>query len=223
MTFSEKLKTIREEKQLTQKQVASRMGISQQAYGQYESGSRTPKRETIQKLSVALECNPAELDESQPFLRKVKSLGTLRRSRKLTQGELAEETGIDLQDIKNIENGTVTPPIDVMREIARVLHCSLAEIFLAVYDEPIALEALRAMQEADRVVNPWNTIDGSTFLVGLDEQKIRLLEAYDSMNSAGQQTAVERVEELAQLPKYQKRAAGDSTQSAGTGDENDPE
>lgn len=223
MTFSEKLKTIREEKQLTQKQVASRMGISQQAYGQYESGSRTPKRETIQKLSVALECNPAELDDSQSFWKKIKSLGNLRESCNLTQKKLAEETGLDLQDIKNIENGTVTPTIDVMRAIARALHCSLAEIFLAVYDEPVALEALRGIQLADSVVNPWNTIDGTTFLVGMDEQKIRLLEAYDSMNTEGQQTAVERIEELAQIPKYQKDPAGDSTQSAGTGDEKDPE
>lgn len=57
----------------------------------------------------------------------------------------------------------------------------------------------------------------------LPEVQIQMLKLMDSMNSAGQQTAVERVEELAQLPKYQKAPAGDSTQSAGTGDENDPE
>lgn len=43
------------------------------------------------------------------------------------------------------------------------------------------------------------------------------------LNEDGQKVAIERVKELAQLPQYQKHAAGDSTQIAGTGDENDPE
>ena len=43
------------------------------------------------------------------------------------------------------------------------------------------------------------------------------------LNSEGQAVAVERVEELAQLQKYKKYPAGDSTQSAGTGGEKDPE
>ena len=51
-----------------------------------------------------------------------------------------------------------------------------------------------------------------------------MIQIMDTMNSVGQQTAVERVSELAQLPQYQeKHPAGDSTQSAGTGDEKDPE
>lgn len=53
--------------------------------------------------------------------------------------------------------------------------------------------------------------------------QIQMLKLMDTMNPTGQQTAVERIEELAQIPKYQKDPAGDSTQSAGTGDENDPE
>ena len=51
----------------------------------------------------------------------------------------------------------------------------------------------------------------------------RLIEAFSELNKEGQKVAVERVKELTQIPKYQKAPAGDSTQSAGTGDENDPE
>ena len=61
MTFSEKLKCIREEKGFTQKQVATAMGISQQAYGQYESGSREPKMETICRIAAALGVEWVEL------------------------------------------------------------------------------------------------------------------------------------------------------------------
>ena len=51
----------------------------------------------------------------------------------------------------------------------------------------------------------------------------RLNEAFSELNKEGQKVAVERVKELAQIPKYQKDPAGDSTQSAGAGDEKDPE
>ena len=54
MTLAERIRRIREEKGMTQKQVASLMGISQQAYGQYESGAREPKPETLGRISAAL-------------------------------------------------------------------------------------------------------------------------------------------------------------------------
>lgn len=54
MTLSEQIKASREEKGMTQKEVADAMGISQQAYSQYESGKRNPKPETIIKIANAL-------------------------------------------------------------------------------------------------------------------------------------------------------------------------
>ena len=41
-------------KNMTQKEVASAMGISQQAYSQYESGNRRPKIDTIIRIADAL-------------------------------------------------------------------------------------------------------------------------------------------------------------------------
>lgn len=61
MTLAKKIKKVREAKGMTQKQVAALMGISQQAYGQYESGTREPKPETIKKIAKALECKPYDL------------------------------------------------------------------------------------------------------------------------------------------------------------------
>lgn len=40
---------------MTQKEVAKAMGISQQAYSQYESGKRVPKSETIERIAKALD------------------------------------------------------------------------------------------------------------------------------------------------------------------------
>lgn len=53
-SFGDKLKKLRLSKNMTQKEVASAMGISQQAYGQYESGNRRPKIDTIVRIADAL-------------------------------------------------------------------------------------------------------------------------------------------------------------------------
>lgn len=47
----ERLKKLRLEQNLTQKQVAQSLNITQQAYGQWETGKLNPKRETIQMFA----------------------------------------------------------------------------------------------------------------------------------------------------------------------------
>lgn len=61
MTVGERIKKIRLEKGLTQKQVADSCGMADSAIRKYESGQITPKFETIQRIALALEVNPGEL------------------------------------------------------------------------------------------------------------------------------------------------------------------
>lgn len=62
MTVNEKIKCIRKEKGLTQKELGDRLGgISQQQIGQWETGRANPKYETLQKIAEALEVNLIEL------------------------------------------------------------------------------------------------------------------------------------------------------------------
>lgn len=79
MTLAEKIKRIREKKGMTQKEVASLMGISQQAYGQYESGGRVPKLETVTRIAEALGvCVPELYPEgmqAMPILEWMESKG----------------------------------------------------------------------------------------------------------------------------------------------------
>lgn len=59
-----KLKTRREELNLTQKQVADRIGIAQQAYQRYESGEVIPIAYTAVKVAKALETTVENLFDS---------------------------------------------------------------------------------------------------------------------------------------------------------------
>ena len=51
MNMGEKLKSLRIEKKLTQRQVADRIGLAISAVSSYESGARYPSYDTLIKLS----------------------------------------------------------------------------------------------------------------------------------------------------------------------------
>lgn len=51
MNMGEKLKSLRLEKNLTQKQIADRIGLAISAVSSYESGSRYPSYDVLVKLS----------------------------------------------------------------------------------------------------------------------------------------------------------------------------
>lgn len=53
--FNENLRTAREKKGYTQKEVADKIGVAKSTYSLYESGNREPGVPTIKKLSALLE------------------------------------------------------------------------------------------------------------------------------------------------------------------------
>lgn len=70
-TLSERLKQLRDEKELMQKEVASYLNISTSAYGFYEQGKRTPTPEILSKLSdlfnVSVDYLLGKTDNNIPF------------------------------------------------------------------------------------------------------------------------------------------------------------
>lgn len=61
MTFGKKLKTIRENRGLSQRQLGEKMGITQQTVAQYEKIIEQPKLATIRRLAEALEVPLSDL------------------------------------------------------------------------------------------------------------------------------------------------------------------
>lgn len=56
-----KIKQIRKQAGLTQKELAKQLGTTQQNLAQYENGKRKPKIETLQKIADALDIKLSEL------------------------------------------------------------------------------------------------------------------------------------------------------------------
>jgi transcriptional regulator with XRE-family HTH domain len=61
MSVNEKIRLIREAKNLTQEQVAEKLGVSQSAYGDIERGENDPKLSKLQKIAEIFEIQLSEL------------------------------------------------------------------------------------------------------------------------------------------------------------------
>ena len=59
--FNENLKNARERKEITQKEMAERIGVAKSTYSLYESGNREPNVQTIKKIADVLEVTADEL------------------------------------------------------------------------------------------------------------------------------------------------------------------
>lgn len=59
--FNENLRSAREHKGLSQKEVAERIGVAKSTYSLYESGNREPNVQTIKKISDVLNISADKL------------------------------------------------------------------------------------------------------------------------------------------------------------------
>ena len=66
MNFSKRLKKIREDAHLSQKEVAEKIGLSAQAYNNYEKRGYSPTPELLVKLAIALKTTPNDLLDFRP-------------------------------------------------------------------------------------------------------------------------------------------------------------
>ncbi len=61
MEYGKRIKDARNKSGLTQKQLGERLGVSESAVAQYESGQRVPKVDTLQRIADALNIPLANL------------------------------------------------------------------------------------------------------------------------------------------------------------------
>lgn len=56
--IKDKLKELRTEMKMSQKDLATKAGIGQSTYGAYERGQREPSKENLDKIAQVLDCTP---------------------------------------------------------------------------------------------------------------------------------------------------------------------
>lgn len=149
-----------------------------------------------------------------------------RLEKGLSQAQLAEKCGFATITIQQYERNKREPKLENLQKIADALDMSVIA-FLDFAPESATneeKERWRVIQEIYKKIISYQEegktiriIDGGIYSV---EENISTLEeklkaAFRSLNAPGQQKAVERVEELTEIPKYQRSGSPAAPQPHG--------
>lgn len=200
MTLGEKIRQARQDKRMTQKELASQIGKSFSSVQKYEMDLATPPVTVIEKIAEVLEVNSFYfLKESKFGLAALKPpprsfaerLRIIRMDRQYTQEQLAQYTDLSVNSIRLYESGKQTPSPNALRQLSQALECEEEE--LTNPECPIGF------------TSTYN-INALLYSACVSSDERKLLDVFKQLNQSGQQRAIERVEELAEIPKYQRTA-----------------
>lgn len=100
MTVGQKIKKYREAKNLTQKQVALRAGMSEPAIRNYELGNRTPSAKQIEKIALSLDVSPFAISnpDLESYVGVMHALFYLEENYGVIPGEIDGEICLRFKD-----------------------------------------------------------------------------------------------------------------------------
>lgn len=149
-----------------------------------------------------------------------------RKKAGLTQKELAAKLGIAYQTLAQWENDLRNPKRETLQKIASALGINWYELYAE--SEKEQMEAKKNYDIAKFLLEKRKGVkvgiigkDGKTEFrdITIDdyfelfeedaERKKKYLSLYDQLNGLGKKKAIERVEELTEIPKYRKQATTD--------------
>ena len=106
MTVGENIRRIRQERNLTQRQLGEMVGASEAYIRAYESGRRNPKPSSLEKIADALSVNPEVLANSD--FDGIKAIHRLFQIFRQYDGQLFECQDKDGNDMVGISFGTLS-------------------------------------------------------------------------------------------------------------------
>lgn len=122
-----------------------------------------------------------------------------RKQAHITQAELAQKLNVPFQSVSQWERDIRNPKLQTIQRIAHALGVS--PTYLIGYDEKIVKPEQYTPEElAEIKAAAWTAYEDHILAVA----EHPLLAAFRKLNEDGQQKAIERVEELTEIPKYKK-------------------
>lgn len=118
----------------------------------------------------------------------------LRKQANLTMKQLGEILGLAESTISQYETGKREPDHKTLLKISEHFHVSVDYLLGHVSEPWFYLDNDRILREINSYGNE----------PAQDPIKQHLLDTFSQLNDEGQQKAVERVEELTEIPKYKK-------------------
>ncbi|WP_333792052.1 helix-turn-helix transcriptional regulator [Muricomes intestini] len=121
----------------------------------------------------------------------------IRLAKKLTQKELGELCKPKMADsaIRRYENGKANPKLETVRRIAVALDVTISDLVVN-WNMFTPGEIFEDISD--------NEVDYAAIDPRAAAEEQRILKKYRNLNTEGKDEAVKRVDELTQIPKYQK-------------------
>jgi transcriptional regulator with XRE-family HTH domain len=138
MNIGEKIKYFRTKCNLTQKQLAEKVGIGVASIQRYERNELKPNIGTLNKITTALGISINDLCKNENT-NIGKNIRRIRKYKKFTSEELGKGIGETGHTIGRYERGERTPSITKLKEIASALGVNLTEL-LGEEDTALNLE-----------------------------------------------------------------------------------
>jgi len=119
----------------------------------------------------------------------------IRQTRKLkglTQEELAHASGLSVMSIRRYEGGERFPSEETLSRIASALQVSISSFIGFFQDNSIKFAMPDTSKETDPLIEAQNG------------GRIKLVTLFGQLNRIGQTEALKRIQELTELPRYQR-------------------
>lgn len=129
--LSAKLKQLRKDAKMTQKELAKKIHVTHVSISGYESGKRKPNLETLKLLADYFDLTMDSLLNSKKNKNLLSMsklsvrLKSIRKSKYLSQTQLAKKLNTTKATISNYENAYSTPSNEMLVSISLILDCSI--------------------------------------------------------------------------------------------------
>ena len=181
MDIGDRIRSVRMARGLTQSDLGKRSGMADSAIRRYESNRVNPTATTLQRIAAAL-------DVSVDYLLGTYQLkGILNYKTAAIRGrifESAEQAGLSKE------------------ELCAKLGLPIDEWFK--WEEASSTSYLDYLPEIAKLLGISENVLSGKKADTTPTDRMRLIAAFDNLNLSGQQEAVKRVEELAEIERYQK-------------------
>ena len=124
----------------------------------------------------------------------LESIKSARKRRGWTQEQLANAIGVKRSVISKYESGSISPSIDTIQKIADALEISIFDLY------SVSSGDLAKYSHQEGFIESQNEL--REFGYCFSENEIEIVKKFNQLNDDGQQKAVERVEELTEIPRY---------------------
>lgn len=182
MKIGELIRAKRKAANLTQIELAERAGVAVNSLRLYEAGKRSPKMDTLSKLSAVLG------EDIEFFLMDT-----------VTLEHVADEIDAPIDFIRDVFINPEKYPLEVRTKIQTVYTQLGKELEGEEFEGP---EFKR-----DNALHGWRLFYRDELEamgeISVNPYRQRILDAFELLNEQGQAAAAARLEELTEIPKYQ--------------------